>query len=119
MLRLRRVGSRHEVYHGDKFLGEVDDTHLRDYTSQLPHQDQIRQFSRSKAQELLSVNPSSRKREREELAMAVGVRKRELLHKFSDLRPDKAFKLASIQVLRENPGWATRYREDSRIARTV
>ena len=106
MVRLRRVGSRHEAYSGDRYLGDVDDSHLRDYVAQLPPAPPTK-YSRSDG------SRGEKGAMRVTLAEAVLARKQEILSAQPNMREDRAFVLASRQVLRESPGLARAYREDS------
>jgi len=113
MLRLSRVGARHEAWNGNKFVGEIDDDHLRDYVARLPPRDQSRQYSTNAARVLLSIDPSDRYRNRKALAAAVAERRRDLVFRHRDMSPGEITRLATREVLHERPYLLGAYRAES------
>lgn len=98
ILRLRRVGGRHEVSHGDTYVGDIDDAHLSDYCQ-------------SNLGVKLSV-ASIRDGGSNSLAVRVREVKESLMDRDPRLSPARAHLLATTKVLKAIPGLAALYRSD-------
>lgn len=102
MLRLRRVGSRHEVSQGDRYVGDIDDSHLRDYVA-------------NNCDARFSVESRGSNSIRLSFASEIAERKAALMERNPKMAPDRAFLLAKDAILKERPGLAALYRADVKI----
>lgn len=117
MLRLRRVGNRHEASIGNKYVGDIDDDHLRDYVSSLPPKKLSRFSGRQDATLARAGGPNGDQSVRKELAEAVRARQKEILIRQPNIRPDKAFQAATEEIRKEFPGLLSAYRRESQPPR--
>jgi len=105
MLRLRRVGSKHEVTRGSEYVGDIDDDHRRDYVS-------------SNLGVKLSVETIRGGGVRLSLARQVAAIKDLLMERDPKLSPSKAFLMAKDRVFKDNPSLAEAYRAESLAVNT-
>lgn len=108
MLRLRQVGNRHEVSHGGKYVGDIDNDHLMDYVANLKKG----KFSVAGGCERSKVYGDAWGVVRKEFAQQVRVRAAFLQQDNPRLSGQRAFRMATDIVLKQNPGAEKAYRED-------
>lgn len=105
-LSLRQVGVRHVVSDGKSDLGELPEAHLRAYVASLPGSYTVpNRETQSTAKNGFS---------RAQFADAVEQRKIRILASDPELKELEAHRLASSQIVKENPAMLSAYRSDVR-----
>lgn len=103
-LKLRQVGVRHVCSDGRNDLGELPEAHLRAYVASLPGSYTI---------DTRGTQPAARNGlSRAQFADAVKQRMIRLLASDPELKELEAHRLASSQIMKENPAMLSAYRAD-------
>jgi hypothetical protein len=105
-LKLRQVGTRHVVSDGKNDIGEIQESHLRAYAASLPGSYTVLP---SQPSPQLSVRGSAVR-----FADAVKTHKNRLLSSDSELSELEAYRMASSQIVKEDPSLLAAYRADVR-----
>jgi len=114
MLRLRQVGTKIEASNGDRYVGDIDPDHFRDFAAKYCGA----KLSRTRAHEAFRASFSKGRDVPSDgsvgalFAAKIADRQSEMLKANPALTRQKAFLLAKDQVLKETPALGKAYRVD-------